>query len=308
MNNNQSIKQEKAILKVSVFANFFLAVIALYYGFKTGSEAIKLDGYYSFSGFLLAVISLWVVNKVTKPETIFFNFGYSLIEPLFNLVKGLMILAVVASSFVNAINSLIHGGNTPAFKESIVYFFISTISCLILAILFYRKSKTVSSPIINVEYKNWFIDTLISVSIGVTFIIAFFQQSTSYHSFVKYTDPVVTILIIVMVIKLPISTIYTSLREILLVAPNKEITDKMGLLIKEVLSKYDYKNYNFKATKTGREIYILIHVQVINADDSMYQLKVQDKIRDKIKEKLTGFSPIVNIDIVFSERDISYNF
>ena len=308
MNDNQSIKREKAILRVSVFANFFLAVIALYYGFKTGSEAIKLDGYYSFAGFLLAVISLWVVNKVTKPETVFFNFGYSLIEPLFNLVKGLMILAVVASSFVNAINSLIHGGNTPAFKESIVYFFISTISCLILTILFYRKSKIVPSPIIHVEYKNWFIDTLISVSIGVTFILAFFLQNTSYHSFVKYTDPVVTILIIGMVIRLPISTIYTSLREILLVAPSKEIVDKMALLIKDVLSKYDYKNYNFKATKTGREIYLLIHVQVINVDDNMYKLKVQDQIRDKIKEKLTELFPNIKIDMVFSERDISYDF
>lgn len=308
MDTSKNSQHESSILKVSVLTNLLLAIIALYYGFKTGSEAIRLDGYYSFAGFLLALISLWVVNKVMKPETANFNFGYSIIEPLFNLVKGLMILAVVASSFVNAINSLLHGGNTPDFGESITYFLISTISCLVLTILFYRKNKTVPSPIIHVEYKNWFIDTVISASIGVAFVTSYLLQHTNFDSWIKYTDPVVTILIVAMVIKLPVTTIYTGLKEILLSAPGKDIVDKIDDIISEVLSEYDYKNYNFKVTKTGREIYLLIHVQVVNQNTPLYLIKTQDEVRQKTGNALNKLFNHIKIDMVFSENDISYDF
>ena len=308
MDTIQNIKREVSILKVSVLANFLLAVIALYYGFKTGSEAIRLDGYYSFAGFLMAFISLWVVNKVVKPETVNFNFGYSLVEPLFNLVKGLMILTVVASSFVNAVNSLLHGGNTPAFKESIIYFFIATVSCLILTILFYRKNKTNPSPVIHVEYKNWYIDTIISASIGVAFILSWLLQDTKYASWVRYTDPVVTILIVGLVIKLPITIIYTGLKEILLSAPDKKIVSKINHVLLHILSAYDYKDFNFKATKTGREIYLLVHVRIINPEDTLYLLKTQDKVRHEVETELGKSFGNMKIDMVFSEKEILYNF
>ena len=308
MNTTANIKHENSILKVSVFTNLLLALIAVYYGFKTGSEAIKLDGYYSFAGFLLALISLWVVNKVMKPEPSNFNFGYSLIEPLFNLVKGLMILVVVSSSYVNAINTLFHGGNTPAFKESIVYFFISTISCLILSVLFYRKNKTAPSPIIHVEYKNWLIDTVISASIGVAFITSYFLQQTSFDSWIKYTDPIVTLIIVAIIIKLPLTTIYISLKEILLTAPDKSIVKQIDLSIQQILSEYDYQNFNFKATKTGREIYILVHIQVINQSTPLYLMNTQDEVREKIEDTLVKLYNNVKIDIIFSENDIDYDF
>ena len=308
MNTTANIKHENSILKVSVFTNLLLALIAVYYGFKTGSEAIKLDGYYSFAGFLLALISLWVVNKVMKPESSNFNFGYSLIEPLFNLVKGLMILVVVSSSFVNAINTLFHGGNTPAFKESIVYFFISTISCLILSVLFYRRNKSAPSPIIHVEYKNWLIDTVISASIGVAFITSYFLQQTSFDSWIKYTDPIVTLIIVAIIIKLPVTTIYISLKEILLTAPDKSIVKQIDQNIQQILSEYDYQNFNFKATKTGREIYILVHIQVLNQNTPLYLMNTQDEVRKKTESELAKLYNNVKIDIVFSENDIDYDF
>ena len=98
-----NIKQEKRAFKTSILANLFMTVIALYYGLKVNSEAIKLDGYYSFAGLILAIVSLWIVKIVSKPESLKFNFGYSSFEPLFNLVKGIMILGVALSSL-----SLIH--------------------------------------------------------------------------------------------------------------------------------------------------------------------------------------------------------
>ena len=308
MNITNKIKQESSILRVSVIANVLLAIIAIYYGLKTESEAIKLDGYYSFAGFLLALISLWVIKIIMKPESIKYNFGYSVIEPLFNLVKGLMILAVVLSSSINAVNSLVSGGNIPLFGESITYFFISTITCLVLTVLFYYKNKNVPSPIIHVEYKNWFVDTIISASIGVAFITSYFLQNTGYASWIKYTDPVVTLAIVALIIKLPLTTIKTGVKEILLSAPDKDIVEKINTVIKNIISDYDYEDYNFKTTKSGREIYLLIHIQVVNEKDKLYKITTQDKVRGQIKLQLDKHFDQVKLDIAFSENKISYEF
>jgi cation diffusion facilitator family transporter len=305
---NRKKYSEKNILIISVIANFLLAVIALYYGIKTGSEAIMLDGYYSFAGFILALISLWVIKIVLKPESVTFNFGYSVIEPLFNLVKGLLILAVVLSSSIIAIELLLTGGNTPSFGESIIYFFISTITCFALTILFYYKNKNAPSPIIHVEYKNWLIDTVISASIGVAFITSYFLQNTSFASWIKYTDPVVTLLIIVLIIKLPLTTIKTGVKEILLSAPDKNVVGEINTVIKDVISGYDFKDYNFKATKTGREIYLLIHIRVINEKSGLCSLKTQDKVREEIQLQLDQQFDNIKLDIAFSENKISYDF
>lgn len=287
-----------------------MALTALYYGIKTGSEAIKLDGYYSFAGLILAIISLWVVKLVAKPETIKYNFGYAIIEPLFNLVKGIMILVVVLSSSINAINSILNGGNTPSFGESIIYFFISTITCLLLTLLFYNNNNNNNnpSPIIHVEYKNWFIDTIISTSIGVAFIVSYFLQSTSYVSWIRYTDPIITLAIVIFIIRLPLTTIKTGIKEIMLSVPDDEIVERIDTIIKNVITEYDIADYNFKATKTGRELYLLIHFQITNEKDTLYSLKTQDKVREKIKLKLDNMSAIIKLDIIFSENEILYKF
>ncbi len=299
---------ETSIFIISVVANLLLAIIALYYGIKTGSEAIKLDGYYSFAGFILALISLWVVKMVMKPESSNYNFGYATIEPLFNLVKGLMILTVVLSSSVNAVKSLLSGGNTPSFGESIVYFFISTITCLVLTLLFYNKNKKAPSPIIHVEYKNWFVDTIISASIGVAFISSYFLQNTNFDSLIKYTDPIITLAIILFILKLPLTTIKTGIKEILLSAPDNDIVNKIDLIIKDVICNYDVEDYNFKATKTGREIYLLVHIQVINEADRLYSIKTQDEVREEMKHQLDKCFDNIKLDIAFSENKILYDF
>ncbi|NOX85383.1 MAG: cation diffusion facilitator family transporter [Chlorobi bacterium] len=304
----QKVFSEKSILRISVVANLLLAAVAIYYGIITGSEAIKLDGYYSFAGFILALISLWVIKIVLKPGSSTFNFGYSVVEPLFNLVKGLLILAVVLSSSINAVKSLLSGGNTPAFGESIVYFFIATITCLALTILFYYQNKKITSPVIYVEYKNWFVDTIISLSIGVAFVTSYFFQDSSHASWIKYTDPVITLAVVVFIIKLPLSTIKTGVKEVLLSAPDKKILEKINTVIKNVISEYNYEDYNFKATKTGREIYLLVHIQVVNPDDLLYSIRTQDQVREKIKTELEKLFDMVKIDVAFSEMKIDYNF
>lgn len=300
--------KESSILKISVTVNFLMAVLAIYYGLKTQSEAIMLDGYYSLAGFVLAMISLWVIRVIKRPESLKFNFGYSSIEPFFNLVKGLMILAVVLSSLINSVTSLIEGGNIPSFGDSIIYFIISTVGCFVLTIVFYFSNKKHYSPIIHVEYKNWYIDTLISGSVGIAFLMSYFIQDTQYNYLVKFTDPVATLLIIVLVVKLPFDTVKTGLKEILLYAPDVKVTKKMKSLIKTRLSDYDYADFNIKASKTGREHYLLVNIQMLNENDPLFKLDVQDEFRDKLSLDLKDNFDIIKLDVVFSQNEIEYDY
>jgi predicted Co/Zn/Cd cation transporter (cation efflux family) len=112
----------------------------------------------------------------------------------------------------------------------------------------------------------------------------------------------------VLIIKLPLTTIKTGIKEILLSAPDKDIVEKINTVIKNVISEYDYEDYNFKTSKTGREIYLLIHIQVVNEKDKLYKIKTQDKVRGQIELQLDKHFDHVKLDIAFSENKISYDF
>ena len=112
----------------------------------------------------------------------------------------------------------------------------------------------------------------------------------------------------VLIIKLPLTTIKTGVKEILLSAPDKNVTERINVVIKNVISKYDFKDYNFKATKTGREIYLLNHIQVINDKAGLCSIKTQDKVREEIQLKLGKQFDNIKLDIAFSENKILYDF
>ncbi len=293
---------EKKALQISIIINFLLSGIAFYYGYLTKSEAILLDGYYSIAGFLLAVISIWVLKIVNKPETKSFNFGYSSIEPLFNLIKGLLILIVIIVSAFNAFTDIVQGGFLPDFSNSILYFLISTISCLLMTVYFYVLQKKLNTSILNLEYKNWLIDTLISASVGFTFVISWMLEGTFMNEYLVYTDAFATLLIILIVIKLPLQTIYSGIREILLSAPPTEITDIIDKTGNEIFSRNNIEEYNWKITKTGREIYILFHAKV-KPSTCVY---IQDNIKDELLMKIAAlFNENIKIDLCFTTKSIS---
>ncbi|PQJ23476.1 cation diffusion facilitator family transporter [Tenacibaculum sp. SG-28] len=300
---NHPRKKEKQAVLISIVMNFILAILALYYGFLTNAEAIMLDGYYSIAGGILAVISIYVIKLVYRPENKEFNFGYSSIEPLFNMVKGLLIFIVILTSTYNAVIDVINGGSIPDFSGAITYFILSTVACFLMSIYFYNLHKVVHTSLLDLEYKNWFIDTLISASVGATFFISKSLANTTLAFVIPYTDAIATLIIVAIVIKFPIQAILSGFKEILLSVPPKNIIVKIKTIKNEILSNNNIKNIHFKATKTGRETYVLFHLQTKHEIDMAvgFQDQIKKEILQKLRDSIGG---IVKIDVCLTLEDL----
>ena len=115
-------KLERRALNFSVWGNVFMVIIGVGFAIVSASEAIMLDGLYSFIHLLIALLTIRVSKLVMKPSNDDYPFGYWMYEPMINLAKGLMIITLLALALFNAFAALYSGGNDGAFFISTYLF------------------------------------------------------------------------------------------------------------------------------------------------------------------------------------------
>lgn len=87
---------------IGAFANIFMTVIAWITSYYSDSEAIILDGNYSFIMFIGVLVGLKIV-RVRSEKTKTFPLGKFFYESLYSFIKGLMILGVLIMSVTTAV-------------------------------------------------------------------------------------------------------------------------------------------------------------------------------------------------------------
>ena len=105
---NKSKLEQKA-LKTYIAGSFFMAILGIFFGLITPSEAIMLDGLFSLVNCVMAVITLWISWLVEQPDSEHFQFGYGSFEPLINLAKGLIIGILTLFALFSSIATFLKG-------------------------------------------------------------------------------------------------------------------------------------------------------------------------------------------------------
>ena len=121
--------QEQFALKVSIGANVLFTVLGFGFAVLTRSQAVLLDGVFSLSSCIMAVLTLIIAQIVQRPDDDTFHFGYAHFEPLLNVFKALLIVAIAAFALVSAIDALFHGGRAFATGPALVYATLMTLLC-----------------------------------------------------------------------------------------------------------------------------------------------------------------------------------
>ncbi len=85
---SRKISKERLALKLSLAGTVLLASLGIGYGLYVGSNAILLDGMFSFLSMGMTGLSLYTAYLVSKPDDRQFQFGYAHIEPLINVVNA----------------------------------------------------------------------------------------------------------------------------------------------------------------------------------------------------------------------------
>lgn len=246
---------------------------------------IIFDGLYSFISVVLSMLSLYINNYMAKRDFEKFPFGKHILEPIVISIKSLIIAIMCSYSLIEAIKTLMNGGNSLEFGLALIYSIVSVLGCGIISFYMKEQEKNINSELIKAECTQWFMDTALSTAVLVGFIIAMVLAGTKLKSLNPYIDPFMTIVVSLVCIRIPIKTFIESFKEVICVKANDEINDDIYVLVKGIEEEYNFEESITRVSKVGRELRIEIDF-VYNKDSKLKTLDQMDNVREEINDAI----------------------
>ncbi|MDO4536018.1 MAG: cation transporter [Clostridium perfringens] len=246
---------------------------------------VMFDGMYSFISLVLSMMSLFISNYIAKKDQEKFPFGKNILEPMVISLKSFVIAAMCIYSLVDAIRTIISGGDRMDFDFGLIYSFISVIGCLLIYRYLNKKSKKLSSDLINAESSQWLMDTILSIAVLVGFTIAVILSFTKFDFINSYIDPAMVIISSLIFIKMPVTTFIKSFKEILCCSANDEINEDISVMVKEIEEEYNFEESITRVSKIGRALRIEIDF-IYNKDSKLNNLDDMDFVREKLSKEM----------------------
>ncbi len=295
---------ERRALVLSAGGALVMAFLGFGFALLTRSEALMLDGLFSLLGFVMALGAIRISRLVYEPSNSSFQFGYAGFEPLFNVVKGLVIIFISILALYSSMMVIQAGGREINLGWAMIYAIVVSSSCFIVfAALTHVASKTGSS-LVKVDAKSWLLDGLITFAVLLGFLLSYLAKDTDWDWIVPYADPLVVLVLVALSLPIPYLIIRDGLRELLLGAPELEFQQQLQQKLEPVFTENGYQSHGIRIAKTGRMIYIYIIVllQKQQTDPSVID---QDAMRKTLTQTISDFHSDVEVDLFFT-RDAQW--
>lgn len=289
---------EQRALRRSVWGNLFFAALGFGFAASSESEAVLLDGFFSLVAFFMSVLTIRVAKLVQGPADDWFHFGYSSFEPMLNTIKGFLLLGVCGFSLFSAINALLHDGRDLNPGWALVYAVVATVGAGVLAIVQHRAAKSTGSPLLEVDVRNWKIDSALSAGVAVAFLAAFLLRDSQWSHLLPYVDPALVAVMVLLMIWDPIKIVAEGVGELLAIAPEKSVQDLVRVEFARLVADYPVDDFNLRMLKSGRTHYLLAHV-VLNPDAEIQRIEELDAMRRRVTTGLQGLHPPWEVDVIF---------
>ncbi len=293
--------REYAALRLSAVGALFSAVLGIAFFFLTDSQAILLDGFFSFVGFGMGLLTIRVASLVQQPDDVRFQFGYAAFEPLLNAVKGLVILAVCAFAFASAVGAVLDGGREIDAGWGIAYAGIAAVACFAIAAYQRRVARDTRSALVEVDAKSWLVDGFMSMVVAGAFVGAWAIGGTRWSALGPYVDPVLVMVLVVLMVGVPLRIILQGVGELVKVAPEQEVQREIRARVEAVLDAADMPRRVIRMVRIGREFWLLNHIFVPN-DRRVCDVADLDQIRAEIADAVADAQPGMVVDTVFTSR------
>ncbi|MGH1373130.1 MAG: cation diffusion facilitator family transporter [Cellvibrionaceae bacterium] len=285
MQASEREKFEQRAIKFSILGAAVFAVIGIVYGLYTHSQSIMFDGVYSSISFVMSGVTLWVSKLVIRPDDQRFQYGYTHLEPLLNVIKAMIISATCLYAFAEAVASFLDGGRQVELSAAITYSAISSVGCLGFGGVIYFYAKKVDSNLAKIDAIDWLFDGVLSIAILAGFTIAYGLQQSQWSHLIPYLDPLLVMLLVALFIPIPIRIFRSNIREVLYLAPSDSLQNQLHENIKETLTPLGLDNYHLRMAKVGREFNLSVYVMF---DTEVEPSKVHslDQLRARIWDNL----------------------
>ena len=285
---------EKRALRVTIVANLLMAIAGWITFGLTNSQAILLDGNFSF---ILAIATLIAINisKNKHKKTKTFPFGSYVFEAAFVLSKGLLILGIISMAFFqNAVKIFEYFQGEiiePVVLIPIYYYTIFILILTLILLLFYKNQNRKinnKSGILLVEATSVKIDGVLTLATGAAFLLMSFINMGSSLEFLLYIgDSIIVILIAVIMVGEPLKIIKSSFIEMGGGSlQNQQEKKEIEVVIEQVVK--DRFTYSTFISKVGSVYLVVIYIELENMELGLEEYRsAQKEIKQVLKENFT---------------------
>ncbi|MGE9295320.1 MAG: cation diffusion facilitator family transporter [Puniceicoccales bacterium] len=297
MSHSDMLRLEQRALQYSVWGNLALGVLGIAFALLSHSEAVLLDGVFSFVNFCVALLSLRIARVVMRPPDDNYPYGYVFYEPMLNLGKGLIIGTVCLLAFASSLNALLHGGRNIA--AGIAFFYAAAaIGGILVALTLRRLARQCQSPIVEVDSKNWLLDGIISGIVAVALLGVYFLDQTPLASWTPYADPVAVMLLSVIFIPVPAKIIRDNWSQILGRNTEPQLLADARAALDKFLSDKPLAQRQVRAIRAGRFVYLQFFLVVKEGEPWPRSVADQDLCRHAMRDALQPTYPYIVVDVI----------
>lgn len=251
--------------------------------------------------------SIFLIPLLYKPSNEKHPFGYMQLETIFVVVKGVTMTAVTFGLIANNINIMLHGGHLISFNTVAYFEFFACALGVAVSLYLRRKNKALNSPLITVEMEGWEMDSVISLGMAAAFLIPVIVPFGWFQPVIPYVDQIITIILSLCMIPVPIKTVISGIRDLMLIPPEEETIQEIKDTVEPIILEYDCSNLYYDIVRTGRKLWISAYITLEKDVISIKRFKiVQTRCIDALAEKYSDFYFELLPDIEFNSDDIKH--
>ncbi|MCK3780689.1 cation transporter [Ensifer sesbaniae] len=270
---------EQAVLKRSIAATIVVGTTGVLFGLLSGSVSIVFDGVFSAVDASMTLLALGVTQLIPK-QSKRFQMGFWHIEPMVLLFNAGLLTLLSFYAMVNAVGSILSGGNQLAFDWAIAYAAVVVVICLVMFFYIRRANRPIGSEFLALDVRAWAMSGVITAALLIAFLTAATLKGTAYAHWTPYVDPTILIVLTLCLIPLPIRTVFQALKEIFLVAP-AELDERVRQAAANAVARHGFADYRTYVAKVGRSKMIEIYL-IGTPETKVGTLAELDRIRAEI--------------------------
>ncbi|TVQ95469.1 MAG: cation transporter, partial [Spirochaetaceae bacterium] len=166
---------ERNALRLGAVGNLVMALAAWLTYYASNSEAILLDGNYSFIIFVGMLVALGIA-RVRSRRTATFPLGQYFYESLYGFIKGLMMIGVITMAVVTSVVRIVFyvvgsTANIPMLNPDPILYYALAMAVICFALSFFYRSRNArignQSIILSTDTRAAFVDGTLSLGIAV---------------------------------------------------------------------------------------------------------------------------------------------
>ena len=284
---------EKRSLIVGAVINLIMALSGWSAYYLSNSQALLLDGNFSFIVFLSTLVAI-NISSIKSKKTKLFPFGQFVFEALYSFLKGIMIIGMLLVAFTDNLSKIFHfinGKETSLLNTEVilVYSLLMSLICFGMAAYYKHQNNKVnnSSTILRAEYSAAIIDGFMSAGIGIALVGISLLSPEGSLGFLNYIgDAILVILLCVLLGKEPFILVRDSFVEIAGGTLQNQ-TDKKN--IEDILEKHlssEKLLINSYISKTGSSYLVIAYISAQGLEKLGFEKtkQIRELIINNLKE------------------------